>query len=183
MARIYMVRHGKAAASFGESADPGLDDLGRQQAEGAARTLSKLPPMKLITSPLRRARETSLPLAALWKRDAAVENAVAEIPSPHGLGLAKRAEWLRGFMQGSWHGASPDLATWREACVAALVAQKEDVVVFSHFIAINVAAGSALGDDRVILYPPDNGSITILETDGTRLHLLERGAQADTKVN
>jgi broad specificity phosphatase PhoE len=183
MTRIYMVRHGKAVASFGESADPGLHALGREQAEGAARTLAKLAPVKLITSPLKRARETSLPLAALWKRDAIVENAVAEIPSPHGLGLAQRAEWLREFMQGSWRGAPPDLATWREACVAALVGQKEDVVVFSHFIAINVAAGAAEHDERVILFPPDNCSITIFETDGTRLHLRERGAEADTKVN
>src|SRR5580698_3365916 len=147
MTRIYMVRHGKAAASFGESADPGLDELGHQQAADAARTLAKLAPMKLVTSPLKRARETSQPLATLWKRDAVLEKAVAEIPSPNGLGLAERAEWLRGFLQGSWHGASPELLTWREACVAALVAQKEDVVAFSHFIAINVAAGAALGDD------------------------------------
>jgi broad specificity phosphatase PhoE len=183
MARIYIVRHGKAAASFGESADPGLDDLGRQQAEATARTLAKLTPMKLLTSPLKRARETSLPLAALWKRDAIVENAVTEIPSPSGLGLAGRAEWLHGFMRGSWRGASPELATWRETCIAALVAQKDDVVIFSHFIAINVAAGAGLGDDRVILFPPDYGSVTVLETDGERLHLRERGAQADTKVN
>ena len=35
-----------------------------------------------------------------------------------------------------------------------------DVTVFCHFIAINVAVGAALGDDRLIVFRPDNGSIT-----------------------
>jgi len=33
---IYLVRHGEAAASWGESSDPGLSELGWQQAEDAA---------------------------------------------------------------------------------------------------------------------------------------------------
>ena len=36
MARLYMVRHGKAAAGWDGDADPGLDALGRQQAEAVA---------------------------------------------------------------------------------------------------------------------------------------------------
>ena len=37
MPRLHMVRHGKAAAGFGESADPGLDALGKAQAEEVVR--------------------------------------------------------------------------------------------------------------------------------------------------
>ena len=39
MAHIHLVRHGKAAAGFGSHKDPGLDDLGRQQAEAVAAML------------------------------------------------------------------------------------------------------------------------------------------------
>ena len=34
--RIYMIRHGKAAAGWDGDADPGLDDVGRAQAENVA---------------------------------------------------------------------------------------------------------------------------------------------------
>ncbi|HEX3808918.1 MAG TPA: histidine phosphatase family protein [Rhizomicrobium sp.] len=183
MAKIFMVRHGKAAAGFGEDADPGLDDVGRAQAQAVGERLSRNTPMRILSSPLKRARETAMPLAALWKREPVIEEAVGEIPS-NDLSLAERATWLRGFMSGSWRAASFELAQWREGVIAALLAQKEDAVIFSHYVAINAAAGAALGDDRVIVFSPDNCSVTVFETDGTTLRLIEKGAEAPlTKVN
>jgi len=132
---------------------------------------------------LKRARETSEPLAKLWQRNAIVEPAVAEIPSPQGLGLAQRAEWLRGFMSGSWRAATRELAEWRESVIAALAAVEHDTVVFSHFIAINVAAGAAESDDRVTAFQPDNCSVTIIDVEMGALKLVERGHEAETKVN
>jgi broad specificity phosphatase PhoE len=183
MPRLYLVRHGRAAATFAEAADPGLDALGHSQAEAVAEDLAAIGPIALLSSPLKRTRETSEPLAKRWQRPVPIEPAVAEIPSPSGLGLAERAEWLRGFMGGSWHDASRELAQWREEAIAALAAIKEDTVIFTHFILINVAAGVAEGDDRVILFRPDNCSVTILDVDNGRLALVERGREAETKVN
>ena len=45
-----------------------------------------------------------------------------------------------------------------------------------------VAVGAATNDDRLVSFSPANGSITILETDGKRLHLIEKGQEADTVV-
>lgn len=183
MPRLYLVRHGRAAASFAEAADPGLDAFGHSQAEAVAERLAPIGPIAMLSSPLKRARETSEPLAKRWQRPVPIEPAVAEIPSPSGLGLAERAEWLRGFMGGSWREASRELAQWREEAIAALLAIQEDTVIFSHFIAINVAAGAAEGDDRVILFRPDNCSVTLVDVEGGRLALVERGREAETKVN
>lgn len=183
MPRLYLVRHGRAAASYAEEHDPGLDALGREQAAAVAERLASLGPLALVTSPLLRARETSRPLAQRWQREAAVEEAVAEIPSPPELGLAERGEWLRGFMGGSWRDASRPLAEWRESAIAALSTLRDDTVIFSHFVAINVAAGAAEQDDRVLLFRPDNCSVTILEVDNGRLRMVERGHEAATKVN
>ncbi len=183
MPRLYLVRHGRAAASFAEAADPGLDAFGHSQAEAVAERLAPIGPIAMLSSPLKRARETSEPLAKRWQRPVPIEPAVAEIPSPSGLGLAERAEWLRGFMGGSWREASRELAQWREEAIAALAAIKENTVIFSHFIAINVAAGAAEGDDRVILFRPDNCSVTIIDVDNGALRLVERGHEAETKVN
>jgi broad specificity phosphatase PhoE len=183
MSRLYLVRHGRAAASFAEAADPGLDHLGRDQAEKAGERLAPLGPLAIVSSPLKRARETAAPLAALWKRQPMIELAVAEIPSPSHMNFAERAEWLRGFMAGSWKSATPELEEWRRNAVAALEACRRDTVVFTHFIAINVAAGAVLGDDRVVVFRPDNCSVTIFDVEGGSLKLVERGHEAETKVN
>ena len=183
MTRLYLVRHGRAAAGFGESMDPGLDDLGHSQAEDAANALRDLGPLVILTSPLARARETAAPLAGYWKSQPRVEPAVAEIPSPTD-NLQDRVVWLRKFMAGSWNHATPLLAAWRQNVIAALLAQRKDAVVFSHYVAINVAFGFAQNDDRVVVFSPDNCSVTILDSDGETLRAVETGREAPlTKVN
>jgi broad specificity phosphatase PhoE len=182
MVRLYLVRHGRAAAGF-DVADPGLDDLGREQAATVAKKLEPLGPLSVLTSPLRRTRETAWPLAYAWKREPVVEEAVAEIPTPAGLDVETRVPWLRRFMMGTWREADTLLTAWRERVLSTLKAQREDTVLFSHFVAINVGVGHTLEDDRVVVFSPDNCSVTILETDGRELRLIERGAEAATKVN
>ena len=178
MNRLYMVRHGRAAAGFAESMDPGLDELGRMQAESVANQLSSLDPMALVTSPLARARQTAMPLARTWQREPKIEPRVGEIPSPPGMRLEDRADWLRTLMQASWSGSGIELLSWREALIAALLAQTRDTVIFSHFVAINAAVGAAMGDDRIGLLSPDNCSVTVFEvTDGT-LQLAEKGHES-----
>jgi len=184
MTRLYLVRHGRAAAGFGESMDPGLDELGRSQALAVAEKLKSLGPLLILSSPLARAQQTAAPLAKLWSAEPAIEEAVAEIPSPKGMTLEGRVAWLRKLMAGSWRDVSPELAIWREHCIATVAAMGRDTVIFSHYIAINVIAGAALGDDRVVVFSPDNCSVTVFETDGTKLRLVERGNEASlTKVN
>jgi len=183
-AKIYMVRHGKAEAGFGGAMDPGLDALGREQAEAVARKLSPVGPLPILSSPLARTRQTALPLARLWNRMPVIEHAVAEIPSPNLGSLEARAVWLRKLMAGSWRDVNPELATWREHCVATVAAIPRDTVVFSHYVAINVLMGAATGDDRVVCFSPDNCSVTVFEADGASLRLIEKGDEAAlTKVN
>ncbi len=81
MARTYLVRHGKAAAGFDGHLDPGLDETGAREAREAAQVLAPLGPLALLTSPLARAMETAIPLAARWQREPLIEERVAEIPS------------------------------------------------------------------------------------------------------
>ena len=181
MPRIYIVRHGKAAASWADSADPGLDDTGRAEAEAAARTLAELPRMALLSSPLARARETAAPLERLWETHARIEPGVAEVPSPD-IPLESRSEWLRGIMTKTWAEADAARRAWRDTVVATLVAQPKDCAIFSHFVAINVAVAAATDDPRATVFSPANGSITILETDGTRLTLIEKGQEGVTVV-
>ncbi|HYW92258.1 MAG TPA: histidine phosphatase family protein [Gammaproteobacteria bacterium] len=181
MARIYLVRHGRAAGDWGSARDPGLDAGGREQARDAARRLHELGPLSVVSSPLARARETADALAGRWRAPVRIEPRVGEIPSPE-PGLAERARWLRRVMAGRWRDLDACLHRWREDVVAALTELAEDTVVFSHFVAINAAVGVATGDDRVVVFRPDNASVTVLENSARSLTLVEKGREADTRV-
>ena len=61
---IFLIRHGEAAASWGDHPDPGLSDLGRGQAEAVSGILEKLGATSAISSPMQRCRETAQPFEA-----------------------------------------------------------------------------------------------------------------------
>jgi broad specificity phosphatase PhoE len=190
MPKLYLIRHARPAAGWGEHADPGLDATGQRQAEATAETLARtLHRAPLYTSPLRRCRETAHPLERLWRQSAQVLEPVAELPSPP-LSLEARQRWLRQTMQGTWQdlndlapAGSPDYLAWRLALLDSLHRLAEDCVVFSHFIAINVAVGAALSRDDVVCFSPDYASITCVETGNGRLRIVDLGLQADTVIH
>ena len=186
MPLIYMIRHGEAAASWDKDANPGLSVRGVSQARDVtadmATRLQK--PLPILTSPMLRCRETAEALASAWKVQARVEPRVIEVPSPVS-DLKERHLWLRGIMKGDWAAAdktAPDLILWRKRMMEALMELSEDTIVFTHFIAINAAASFARKDPRVVNFMPDYCSITLFETGGGELRLLERGREMETKV-
>jgi len=182
MTTIRLVRHGRAAAGWDTDVDPGLDELGRSQAEAVAARLAGLGPLPILSSPLRRCQETSAALAARWGVPVTIETAVAEIPSPDGYSMVDRLEWLRSAMQGTWTELGGRYAAFRDGVVARLLACDEDTVIFSHFVAINVAIGAALGDDHVLIRRLDNCSVTTIDVHAGKLVLVEGGHEADTLI-
>jgi broad specificity phosphatase PhoE len=181
--KLYLVRHGRAAARYDQDVDPGLDDVGREQARAVAADLAPLGPLPIVTSPLRRTRETAAPLEEAWNVKARVESAVGEIKSPTD-DVAERSAWLGAILRGerSWGDLDDDRLRWRDDVIGALLRLDEDSVVVTHYIAINAAVGVAIGDDRVAHFRPDNCSCTVFETHGSSLRLIELGRQAETTV-
>ncbi len=76
----------------------------------------------------------------------------------------------------------PESGNWRQGVIEALLAIEQDSVIYSHFVAINVAVGCATDDDKVLIFRPENCSVTIINNDDGRLRLLERGVEAITKI-
>jgi len=188
MARVYLIRHGRPQSGWGDHGadpDPGLDSVGRAQAEAVAAALLALadPPTRVLTSPLRRCRETAAPLVAALGVPLTLEPRVAEIPTPGALLAKDRPEWLRTAFAGTWAGIVGDLdyGAWRDG-VAAAVMQHPGAAIFSHFVAINAAVSFALGRPEVRVVQPDNASITVFETDGTQLWLVQEGQEAETHI-
>lgn len=186
MTRVYMVRHGRAAAGWDVDPDPALDDLGRQQALAVASKLSSLGPLPVVSSPLLRCQQTAFPLATVWKSDVAIESRVGEIPSPDDVALEDRVTWLREIMAGTWTQAAERSGThyvnYRDAIAACVASQKTDTVIFSHFVAINAVIGAAQGRDEVLIASLDNCSVTTFDITDGRLTVLEIGGEADTLI-
>ena len=182
MTRLYLVRHGRAAAGWDTDPDPGLDVLGRQQADEVAARLEPLGPLPIVSSPLRRCQQTAAPLAATWDAPVRIELSVAEIPSPVGVEMGERVAWLRAAMAGSWSDLGDRYTAFRDGVADALLALTDDTVVFSHFVAINVAIGAATNDDRTLIRRLDNCSVTVLDAIDGQLHLVEGGHEADTLI-
>ena len=187
MPTLYLVRHGRAAAGWNVDPDPALDDLGRRQAIEVADRLAGVGPLAVFSSPLRRCRETSQPLAERWGTDVAIEPRVAEIPSPEGHSLETRIDWLRSAMAGTWTqlGSSdgPRYVDYRTSLLSALAEITVDAVVFSHFIAINVVIGAATNDDRMVIASLDNCSVTTVISDSRGGFSIDAiGNEADTLI-
>lgn len=187
MGTLYLIRHGRPAAAFGDHDDPGLDETGHAQARAIAARVMALPaaerPRAVVSSPLRRCRETAQPLADALGVAVEIEPAVGEIPSPAALSLAERPEWLRSAFAGVWADIRGDIdyEAWRRQ-VADAVARRPNAAIFSHFVAINAVLSVITGEDQVIGFRPDHTSVTILAVANGAITLVARGDEAVTGV-
>jgi broad specificity phosphatase PhoE len=180
--RVYLVRHGRASAGWDTDPDPDLDDLGRHQAGKMADLLAPLGPLALVSSPLRRCQSTAAVLGARWARQAVIEPAVAEIPSPEGVPMGQRVEWLRNAMSGTWTALGLRYTQFRDGIGQYLAAVPTDTVIASHFVAINAAIGLATSSDAVLIRSLDNCSVTVMDVADGTLRLVEGGHEADTLI-
>ncbi len=180
MIDIFLVRHGEAAAAWGEDPDPGLSHLGREQARQVRDELERYQSLHLVTSPLLRAQETAQPLATALRKQVQVNEIFREIPSP--VGIDDRQAWLSGFMRQDWSEQGPEILAWRESAWNALFEITGHTAIFTHFMIINAICSRLTEAPETVSCVPDNGSITRLRLDGNSLQLVEVGRQRETHV-
>ncbi len=180
---LYLVRHGEASATWGQCSDPGLSELGAQQAQECAEQLG--PQLDgathLVSSPLARARETAEPLAQSLQLLVRVDDAFKEIPAP--VPLPQRQDWLRSFMQQRWDEQDDSMHQWRDRAFGQVMGFEQPTVVFTHFLVINAVVGKVLDRAETLCFWPDNVSVTHLRRTGDGLELVALGRQMKTVVN
>jgi broad specificity phosphatase PhoE len=182
MANLYLVRHGNASSTWEPGDfDPGLSELGRAQAEARADQLADKGPLALVSSPLRRARDTAAALERRWKTVATVDPRIGEIQTP-GVAPEHRKEWLKAILQRRWCELGEPLERWRRDVLQALLGITQDTVVFTHFVAINVAVGHAMGNDSITNFSPANCSCTHLEVRGKHIRIVELGQEQEVRI-
>ena len=178
MTTLHLIRHGEAAASWQQNPDPGLSEQGRGQAVSLVPDLSLQPLDHLVSSPLRRAQETAAPLAAARQLPVIIERAFREIPTPPLIALENRLAWLKSCAHQTGGEADPVVLEWRDDILQALQSLDGQVVIFTHFMVMNMVLGHLRGVDQLVCYQPDYCSILSLQKTGTRLQLLNVGRQA-----
>ena len=181
--QVILVRHGEAAASWGQSPDPGLSELGQQQAERVCEQLrprfAALSP-NIISSPLLRAQETAAPLATSLAAAIELDARFREIPSPSPL--ESRQTWLRSFMGGRWSDQDAGLHQWRSEMIHALEGLADSSVVFTHFLVINTIVGWIRDVDETLVFWPANASVTTV-TFADGIWTAETGEEMESRVN
>ena len=175
---LIVVRHGRTQANasgllLGRRLDPALDDLGRKQGVALA---GALPAARVISSPLRRTRET----AEAFGRPVEIDERWIELDYGDLDGTPLRAVpadvWRAWRADPAWTppGGESLIALGervREACAAlAAEAAESDVIVVTHVSPVKAALAWALGvgDEisfRAFVAP---GSITTIATNGAR---------------
>lgn len=188
MTFVHVIRHGKPATVWGGGdEDPGLDELGHAQARAVAEAILTLPtarrPARVVSSPLRRCRETAAPLAEALGVTVEIDARVGEIPTPAALSPAERPTWLREAFAGRWDQIRGDLdyVAWTQG-VAAALREHGGAAVFSHFVALNAAVSVATGGAEVMAFRPDHASLTTFVIEDDRLILVEKGREARSQV-
>jgi 2,3-bisphosphoglycerate-dependent phosphoglycerate mutase len=175
---LIVVRHAEphrvdAGATGADSvADPALTARGRDQAERLASWLALEPVDHVVTSPLRRARETAAPLAAALGLEPEIDAELREYDSASAsyipieeLRAAKNDEWY-ATINGRWDLLGHDSPN---AVRARVVPRFEDliarfrggtVVVIAHGGVINVYLAHVLGLDAALWFHPEYTSVS-----------------------
>ncbi|MDJ0922458.1 MAG: histidine phosphatase family protein [Henriciella sp.] len=177
---IFLVRHGEAAASWGEHPDPGLSDKGAAQAKQVAQNLHRESISSIISSPMQRCQDTAAAFCDVSGLALNTHLNVSEIPTPGGI--KDRVSWLRTLMGGTWTEAPPVVQDWRTNLIETVEALPDQTVVFSHFVAINALVGHLEGSTNVTVFRPTHCSVTRLKRDENGLNLVQRGSEATTQI-
>ena len=180
---LILVRHAQPvrvdAGRVDGAADPELSVAGRGQAERLARWLAADPPDALLTSPLRRARETAEPLADTLGMPVEVVADLAEYDAAAGeyipieeLRAAKDERWY-ATIEGRWAdvgGVDPAVFQRQvvpafEAVIARFPGQR--VAVFTHGGVLNVYLAHLLGITTPLWFHPEYTSVSRVQAART----------------
>ena len=171
-ARLYLARHGRtplnAAGALRGHIDVPLDDVGTAQAQRLGVAMGALGPRYVVSSPLRRARQTAEPYAERAGLPIIVDERLIDRDYGQWAGTSAEAVVAQWVSIDSAPGVEP-AARVRQRVLAALadIAQAghgEDGLVVSHDVVIRTALAAldpGLGDpDRV---PQETGCFNTLE--------------------
>ena len=155
----------------GAPADPGLDDVGRRQAQRLVAALAGQEVSALYTSPARRARETAAPLVDALGMPLTVLEGLAEFDAMHTSYVpveqlkAEGDPRFAALVRGDLSHSGVDPVVFRDTVVAAIEQAAAAhpggrAVLFAHSGTINAYCGHVLGQERPLWFAPAYASVS-----------------------
>jgi probable phosphoglycerate mutase len=196
---VYLLRHGDATPEAGGFVTPSYDDQplntrGRQQAEALTRRLAEVEFAALYSSPLKRCRQTALPLVerkaiplilvpslreVVHSAGGQSEPDAISIDSPRGILDGGMRVGAYAMLHGSFDGlpgAEPRAqfrARVRESIDGLATAHGgQRIALFVHGGVINVYAAETLGLERDFFMPIANAAVSIIRVLNARRMLV-----------
>jgi probable phosphoglycerate mutase len=186
--RLIIVRHGESTWNSEErlqgQLDPPLSERGREQARSLAPLLDGVPPDRVVSSDLSRARETA---ELLGLRDVRLDPRWREIDVGEWGGRTAAEVDAQGTELTNWRGGgrtAADGEPWSEFSARVARAMDELIeaggpwLVVCHGGCIRVVVAHLTGADPLSLGSPPNASATVFEL-GARPRLLVYGSLPD----
>ena len=169
--QLLLVRHALPLRSeAGQGSDPDLSPEGIEQAKRLPDALSRFPITRVVSSPQRRAIQTSQPVADALGLSIDVDERLAEYDRDlaHYTPIEEASEEdLQRLMDGHLPGAVDEAAFIARVVagiddVVAAAGHDETVAVFSHGGVINAMVHSILNTERLLCVQVDYAGVTRL---------------------
>jgi probable phosphoglycerate mutase len=176
---LFLIRHAEPQRAVGDTpADPGLTERGREQARKLAAYLAADGVDVVISSPMRRARETAAELARASGTTARVDEMLTEWDAgatsyiPYEELKATRDPALLAFVNDDHDALGFEVGPFRSAAVAAVEGiiaghKGRRVAVICHSGIVNAYVGHLWRAERLFLHNPDYTGICRIAASGS----------------
>jgi len=181
---LLFVRHGQASASWKNHLDPGLSEIGKDQAKNLTsnKKLPNLSNYDFLSSPKLRAIETSKPLAEKYKKEVVINESFIEIPSSN-IELNKKQEWLKNIIEMKKKDLPKFIQQWQKNIFLNISNIKKDTIIFTHFMVINSVVSDFVKADSIVHFFPDYTSITKVVLENGYIKDCKIGGNQKTDIN
>ena len=181
---LIFIRHGEAASSWVSHEDPGLSEKGLEQSEAILHRedLQNLKNYKFISSPRKRAIETSRPLVKKFNKKIVIDETFNEIPSSD-VDNNKKRQWLEKIVKMKKSDLPKNILDWQQKIYESVLESQGNTVIFSHFMVINSLISNILESDTIFYFYPDNTSVTKIFLNNGEVKSFQIGDNKKTHVN
>ena len=181
---IILIRHGEASASWGDDPDPGLSQLGENQAIELIdnNELLFLENYHFISSPKSRALMTAAPIAKKYYKDVEINAVFSEIPS-NGIDPKDKKDWLTKIIKTDLINLPNEVNDWRSELTKQILSIKRDTIIFSHFMVINALIAELTNNKNLLCFYPDYTSVTKIIMNNNKVEEFYIGGERKTPIN
>ena len=180
MTRVFLARHAEPAKSAEvQHTNWPLSRYGRNQADYLGERLQAFAPLRVVSGPALRCKESAEFAAKRLGVPVKVDPRVGGVAPPRET--SDVYAWLsRAFTvhpSTQWDALGADVIKWRNENVQAISELKEDTVVFTHFGNINAIMSAALRVESTVVCRPDYASITEFSLVNGGIRLVMHGTE------